>query len=291
MRLATAVVVAIAALAATLGAQDLPRFEVASIKPRAELTFEELRTVMMRPIRVEPGGRFVVTGATLRNLITFAFGVRMYQQPIRGGAAILDDTFEVTARGPADLTMPASTMAGYAMAPVNLMLQRLLAERFNLVVRWEPQERRTYHLVTSRPARALGPGIRPWTSDCSLENMPTDGRRRCGPSTINGKFIATGQSMADLADYLSLLLGTAVTDGTGLDGRYDLDGAFATRELMQQSMSTIFGRGVGSPLTPVVEDLPTVFEALPEQFGLRLEPQRGPVPFLVVERVETLVEN
>jgi uncharacterized protein (TIGR03435 family) len=196
---------------------------------------------------------------TLIMLIGQAYRIKPFQ--IVGGPSWLgSDLFEITAKaeGTADFDK------------VMLMLQSLLAERFQLVIRRETKEMPVYALLVAKG----GPKLKETTE-------PISGR------TIvrRGLMSSDGIEMRTFIELLSGFLGRSVVDKTGLTGKFDLKVQWQPDEnqvAMFQEMGVPEGFGAPPP-DPLG---PTLFTALQEQLGLRLESQKGPVEVLVIERVE-----
>ena len=95
-----------------------------------------------------------------------------------------------------------------------------------------------------------------------------------------GNLIAGGLTMSQLASNLSTLVGRVVVDRTGLSGGFDLDLRWTPDQLPQQR--------IGTPEVPPIIDPngASIFTALQEQLGLKLESTKGPVDVLVIDRVE-----
>ena len=159
------------------------------------------------------------------------------------------------------------------------MLRTLLKDRFTLVTHTETRELPIYALVLARPDRRFGEQLRVSSVDCvALEAEshkaggtppPAPGAGpRCGISSGTGRIQASARLMTDVARALSNTTGRAVVDKTGLDGRYDL-------ELRWNE----------------TEEGPSLFTAVQEQLGLKLEPQRGPVDVLVIDSAERPTED
>ena len=98
--------------------------------------------------------------------------------------------------------------------------------------------------------------------------------------------------MAQVATALSQLTNTGsslnrlVVDRTGLEGNFDVDLHFTPEHVPN------FGPGGPPPGTPPIDpDGPSIFAAVQEQLGLKLDPQRGPVEVLVIDRVERPTED
>ena len=125
---------------------DVPTFEVVSIRPQdADPGF----------IPSSPD-RFIDVNATLKSLITWAWNVRDFQ--VSGGPPWADSRrFDVSARSP----RPVSE------ATMRLMVQRLLADRFQLRTRVEPRQMPRCVLRTARQDAALGPGLTPAPVNCA----------------------------------------------------------------------------------------------------------------------------
>jgi uncharacterized protein (TIGR03435 family) len=93
--------------------------------------------------------------------------------------------------------------------------------------------------------------------------------------------------MTDLATWLKYIVGRPVLDKTEVDGRFELLLDFDLYSIRaQRSRSSIRGQ-----TPPQDYNKPSVFEALKEQFGLRLEPQKAPFPVLVVDSIQRPTEN
>jgi uncharacterized protein (TIGR03435 family) len=234
-------------------------FAFVSGQPRA--TFDVAAVKVNRsgqiPMRITaPLGRFEATNVTPQLLILNAFRLRDFQLTnVPGWAA--EERFDVTAR----------TASPAARDEVSAMVRALLEDRFQLRTHRETRDMPTYALVFATPARRLGPGMRISTADCANDACNT----RITPSSL----VATGMTMARLAVTLSNFVGRVVTDESGLEGAYDLDLKFAPDQ-----------PAPGAALTQADADAPSVFTALREQLGLRLDGRRGPVDVLVVDRLE-----
>jgi uncharacterized protein (TIGR03435 family) len=289
-RHAPIVVVLIAFACAVVSAQapasdsQPPAFEVASIKPNTS------RDIGRR--FGFPGDRFVATNQTLRELVAIAYGrLDAAPQPlpnyrISGGPSwVTADRFDVVGKVPAT---PAArrTAAGQNL----LMLQALLRERFHLVVHTETKRGPIYAMMLSRPDGALGPQLHRSSLDCAAvrasgrsEPPPgsprAEGRVTCGLGFgFQGGMIGGGRTMTELATALSAILDREVVDRSGLAGVFDLSLEFNSEGLP----------GLEGP--PGVErggsDRPSIFTALREQFGLKLEATKGSVEVLVIDHAE-----
>ena len=95
---------------------------------------------------------------------------------------------------------------------------------------------------------------------------------------------------ASLAAQLSLLAGRVVIDKTGLTSAYDFELHWA-QEPGQGSPEAFGLPPVAADAPPVDTNGPSIFTALQEQLGLRLEMQKGPVEILVIDHIEKASEN
>jgi uncharacterized protein (TIGR03435 family) len=149
-----------------------------------------------------------------------------------------------------------------------MMVQALLADRFHLVVHPETRELPIYELVVTKGGAKLGdPKFSGTTFNYSRGHIEVDG----------------SNSVALLAEELSKETGRDVVDKTGITGRYNLK--------LQWTPDDSAGPGsTGSAAAPS-DSGPSLFTALEEQLGLKLEPAKGPVQVLVVDHVEMHSEN
>jgi uncharacterized protein (TIGR03435 family) len=286
-RLLVSVLAAALTAPATLSAQadTRPAFAVATVK-------RNVTGADAQSMRLQPGGRLVVTNQPLRRLILFAFSVQ--PQQVAGGPSWLDtDRFDIVAQAEGDLS---PTPPGGPPGPPQLMMQRLLAERFGLAVHNELRDLSVYALTLARRDGQLGPRIRPAAVDClalmtkapggvpvQAPQLP-DGRPACGARRDGtGRLTAGGTTMLMFAtQILTGLSDRLVIDRTGLTGAYDLD--------LEHQLE---GRGGPPPAdsATAVSDRPSLFTALEEQLGLKLQPTRAPIDTLVIDRVTPPADN
>jgi uncharacterized protein (TIGR03435 family) len=245
-------------------------FDVASIKPNrsgdgaTDLGFRQ-------------GGRFRAINETLFRLIgeAYASSFPLPRFQVVGGPNWIDsDRFDVE----------AITDANPSPDQSRLMLRRLLAERFKLVVHYEMREVPIFNLVIARKDGRLGPQLRRSDVDCvALRAAAGDApipvspgqTRPCMMRFGRGQLSANGMTMAELAGMaLSRYVNRPVLDHTGLDGGFDW-----TLEW--------------TPDTQVVADLerPSIFTALQEQLGLKLESLDGSVNVLVIDSASRPIPN
>lgn len=248
-----------------------PSFEVVSIKPNksgdaaTELGFQR-------------GGRFRAINETLWRLIgeAYATSSALPRFQMFGGPAWIDaDRFDVEAvpEGSPDADQ------GHAM------LRTLLADRFRLIVHRETRELPIYNLVRARANGSLGPQLHSSNVDCAARRaaagtvpIPLSGQPgSCGVRFGRGRSSATGMTMPQLAEIaLSRSVSRPVVDRTGLDGAFD----WILEWTPDQQPPA------GNEPVSIDPNHPSIFAAIQEQLGLKLEPARGPVAVLVIDRAE-----
>jgi uncharacterized protein (TIGR03435 family) len=239
-----------------------PSFEVASIKPGD-------------PNERGPqgvgnnGNRFMARNAPLRLMIQVAYNVQDNQ--IFGGPKWIDsDLFTIDARPTAGTPVPdANRRASFDL--MNLMLQSLLEERFKLAVHRESRIEPTYELVVAKG----GPKLKESAGPDANGRFGFFCRGRFGPCT------STNVDIGGLVSFLSRMLGRPVSDKTGLSGKYDY-----TLTFMAEPTPPAPGVPEPEAVPPVDSNAPSIFTALQEQLGLKLESTRGPVEVLVIDNAE-----
>jgi uncharacterized protein (TIGR03435 family) len=251
--------VVITALTA-FGAQEQPpspakTFEVASVHPNTSGTVQT-------NISFTPGG-VTFTNLQLRAIIQFAYGI---SQPSRL-AGVPDwansERFDIVARG--DVTSLQDRRA---------MLQALLADRFKLADHTEQRSLPIYTLLLARSDGKLGPSLKSSTADCAAQRC---GVRPGSPGEVN----LIGVQLGAFAAMLSITQGRPVVDGTALTGTYDIQLSIAA--------DTPVGRGADAPA--VSDGRPSIFTALQEQLGLKLQAGNRLEEVLVIDRVLHPDEN
>lgn len=98
---------------------------------------------------------------------------------------------------------------------------------------------------------------------------------------------AEGSTLSDFSKLLNLILDRPVIDKTGIAGRFDIYLEFSS----DQVTPGLLGLAPDAPATASDPTGPTIFTAIQEQLGLKLEPAKGPVEFLVIDHVERPSEN
>jgi len=255
-------------------------FEVASIKPNAT---DDHRV----SIQIQPGGGLRATGVSLKFLITFAYDVREFQ--VSGGPGWMDsDRYDIMAKseGSADsdssqteFRKMSEEQRKTALEQLREKMKALLADRFDLKIHNETKEESVYALVVGKNGSKL---------------KPSDSKNGPGPRLRFGRGELSGQgvSMEMLTKTLANPLGRPVIDKTGLTGNFDFTLQW-TPEPGQGGGP--FGGGAPPPGAegppPSDSNSPSIFTAVQEQLGLKLESQKGPVDMLVIDQVKKPSEN
>ena len=256
------------------GQAPRPSFDVASVK---ENTSRSSAGGFAPPAP----GRMRITNTPLRFILEYAFELRRHQ--LLGLPEWADSVgFDITATFPAD---PLRTEDDR-----RAMLRTLLADRFALKTHRETREIPIYALVMARKDGALGPRLVRSTIDCEqwiAEKRPRIGAESPSPVAPSGKrpvcqmtatksFITAGtQTMQQFTNVLQALTGRPVADRTGLTGTFDFD---------LQWTSGLVAPAPGA--SPPPDDGPSIFAALQEQLGLRLEPGRDRFDVVIVDAVQ-----
>jgi uncharacterized protein (TIGR03435 family) len=288
------------ALAAPLLAQSpAPRavaFDVVSVRLHPP---EQGIAALNTNVSQRPDGGLTMTNVPAGLIISRAYGIAPVNMVGLPGWAN-SERYDVNATA----SVPGATAEQRAA-----MLKAMLADRFKLSVHVEPREQATYDLVLARKDGTLGPGIQAIETDCAkvyaeraaavappqaspprfpdfktppyCEFRSFDARTR-GRSGVGGQGgLLDGEgTMAMLANALRFSTVRLVVDKTGLAGSYrvkmDYDQMSARR----------------APDAQVPDDAgPSVFVALPEQLGLKLEPSKTMTDHLIIDRLERPTEN
>ena len=275
-----------------------PAFDVASVKP-AEPPAPGRR---FTPLGGGPGTKSptrLAGTASMKALLMRAYGVKSYQ--VGGPAWMETELYDIAANVP-----PGATKE--QVAP---MVQNLLMERFHLAVHRETKELPMYalrvgkngpKLKESDPAAAAedetaADGDRPRPTVTmgadGFPQFPADAKMPpvvtlslAGPEFTRIKWFARHQTMDQLADMIGAQVSRPVKNLTEIEGLYDFTLAFESEPLAFARAARPAGASPdGAPPAPV-DPGPTIFAAIQEQLGLRLEQTRGPVEMLIVDRLE-----
>jgi uncharacterized protein (TIGR03435 family) len=243
-------------------ATGTPAFEVATVR-------ENKSGETRMHIEVQPGGRFNALNMTLWQILSVAYPVdgrfRDEIQLTGGPGWMKSDRFDIVAKAEGspmlDTNKPGATVTDGdrdAVDRIRLMLRRSLTERFKLRMHHEMRVVPIYALT--RASGTFGPALRNAVADCGS---------LCGSirMTAPGRATATAVSMGSIAHTMTEWVRRTVVDKTGIDGPLDF---------------TLNWAPEGSNDT----EAPSIFAAVQEQLGLKLEPARGAVDVLVVDGAE-----
>lgn len=204
---------------------------------------------------------------TLKALIFIAYSIQTDNQLFGLPGWVATAPFDVEAK------MDADTAASFAKLPLDeqrserlAMLQALLTERFGLKVHHETREVRVYRLVIAKGGSKM---------------HEIRSGEKVGVSFGRGQFTGRGITIGSLVGYLSGTLGQPVVDKTGLNGNYDAKLRWTPDDAAEPSQTS------GAPL----DSGPSLFSALQEQLGLKLESAKEPVDTIVVDHLERPSEN
>jgi uncharacterized protein (TIGR03435 family) len=253
-----------------------PAFEVASVKPSPPMTPAGL---IVRSGSAQPGGRWVSQNARFIDILRSVYPEYPLRGQIAGGPVWINSArFDITARADGD---PPPEQ-------IRAMARHLLADRFGLRVRTERRELPTYALVMAREDRRPGPRLRAVTVDCDAlaaarargEAAATKPNERplCSARVTESPgmlhLVAGALPLPGLVNMIQGALREPILDRTGLTGRFDID--------LDWAAESILGT------TPGADDNSgqTIFVALPQQLGLKLEPRTEAMDVLVIDSVQ-----
>jgi uncharacterized protein (TIGR03435 family) len=220
-------------------------------------------------IRSTPGvAGYHAEGATLRSLISVAYSLT--ERQISGGPRWMErERFDIEAK--TDRPRTADDL--------HTMLAHLLEERFHLGVRRETRPESVWNLTVAEGGLKMPPHD---PNDENYQPMIT-GLISDDDGSVCGYARGPNETMGYFALSLSRNLNTTFIDQTGLPGRYDVNLRFMPDGAHPRHAD-------GSPV-PFSSDCSDIFAAMPRQLGLKLVAGKGPVEYLMVERVERLTEN
>ncbi len=223
-------------------------------------------------MQVRHGGRVTIHAMTLRTLIGAAYNIDESFQVSGGPRWSETERWDIVAEA-------APNVRTASFEWWRPMLQSLLADRFRLVLHRETKESPVYELVAAKSGIKIAPLKEGACMVADPQQPPPVRPGETPPRLCNnlrhtrGRVEAIGVDMTRLANTLAAILNRAVINKTGFNGTFDLDLQFAP---MEDTADTA---------------RPSIFTALQEQLGLRLESAKGPVAVLVVDHVERPSEN
>ena len=226
-------------------------FSVASIRPTDPGT--------RGGARYSPAGDATIRGFNVRLLLQQSYDIRDFQ--IIGGPDWMgSDRFDITAKAdPAD-------SAKSNPAAMRQRLQALLKDRFHLQAHVESRVMERYELVSAKSGSKL------------QEDAPAtpEGRMSWGTGFLKGQQV----DVRFMTVWLARLIGQPVSDQTGLKSTCNFELRWSPDANPKRLAIE------PEPDTPTGTQGPSIFTAVQEQLGLKLEPRKGPVDVLVIDHVE-----
>jgi len=264
--------VAVVAGPVVIGVLNAPLSRAQS-KPAA-LTFEVASVKAADPnsrgVRLQrtPGNGLSAAGVTLKGLIAFAYDIQDFQ--ISGGPSwFRTERYDIVAKperpeGLSDVREATPAQQKTLWEQLRERTRALLAERFQLAVHRETGERAVYLLVLAKNGHRL-----------------QESKEDFGLSRNRGLISGNGATTEMLAHVLSAALARPVLDRTGLNGKYGF-------KLEWTEEGSPAGKGGEITTDANAPDLsgPSIFTALQEQLGLKLESAKGPVEIIIIDRAE-----
>ena len=250
----------------------LPSFEAASVKLNRS---GDIRySVSLRDSR-----RFTATNITTKMLIQFAYNVRDFQ--LSGGPDwINSERYDIDAKIRDSLVDEERNLTFFQRQDlVRPMLQSLLSDRFGLKVIQETKQLPIYALVVDKSGPKLS------RTSLTPSGSPTASPGASTPPTGMSTFTLVGP-VRTFADALSRLpeLGRVVSDQTGLKGNYDFLLQWTPADPTELPTGGA-GHGLANA-RPSDTSGPSIFTAIQEQLGLKLESREGPVQVLVIDQIQ-----
>ena len=276
-------------VASVAAQQPAPAFEIASIKRNIDP-----KPMTSGTLQNTPKGEIRLVWIPASLLVLRAYPVDVAGAEVIGLPSwATSERYDVTVRGNPEATPEE----------VRQMWRTLLADRMKLAAHYEPREVRGYNLVVARSDGRLGPQLKPSTLDCPAPDpakpapqppqAAMDALKRGAVITADTERLLMSQCRALMAAGNTTYAGAAtmqqlanalrfggirepIEDRTGLEGLYSFKLTFARPTLTLQ---------------PTVDDAPSIFVALQEQLGLKLEPTTVHSQAVVVEQIERPTEN
>ncbi len=247
----------------------VPSYEVASVKPNKSINCSWRLTPT-------PDG-FDAPCVTLLDLIRDAYGFLKFTNDRISGAPdwAKSDKFDIAAKVDSS---DVAELQKLSQDQRGLMLQALLADRFKMVIDTESRELPVFALVIAKN----GPKLKEATPD-------DKGMMRLSRGILVGQGIPI-TSLANMLMQQRELEGRTVLDKTGLSGKYEVTLQWMPEQGPDQTFPGPVG-GAQAAAPPPDASGPTIFTAIQEQLGLRLESIKGPAEFLVIDHVERPSED
>ncbi len=261
-----------------------PEFELASIRLPCNGT-------MTRTLRFETGGRVTAMCMPLMSLVTDAYHLAPFEQPLGIPKWLSDGTstahnISIDAKAPANLAVEPQNNA-QARDLLTSMLRALLKDRYKLAVHYEDRAMDAFTLVAAKPKLTKADSSN--RTGCTRQTPAAAGGAIAGGAGLQIKLVCQNMTMAQFAEQLQAYdtqIYYPVLDGTGLDGAWDFT-------LSYDAMAGInarfpLGRPAANPDGQPSEPSGAVSfrDAIEKQLGLKLEMHKRPEPVLVIDHIE-----
>jgi len=237
-------------------------FDVAAIKPQPPDQRAKLS--------IDPGGRLTAEGFSMKSLIAIAY--KLMPSQISGGESwVENDRWSILAKAE-EVTAIPNWSPPYLPEIMAARLRSLLEDRFQLKFHHESRMQPTYVLVESKAGSKL---IR-------AEATEKTGAMKAGPGTV----IGIAASVPQLVLYLNRIMDRPVVDKTGLTGYFSFKLQFAPESAPRAPAP----ENAAAADQPVSND-PSIFTAVQEQLGLKLEAMKVPVEVLAIDSAQKPTAN
>jgi uncharacterized protein (TIGR03435 family) len=267
-----AVGLAAVAAAGTLGADQSAQSPLPDV-PRYEASIRRNTTPDARPIGGQgrrPDG-FVVTAARPRDLVGIAYDTFTFGRIVGLPAWTSDERYDIVAKTAGELK------------DLRVLLQALLRDRFAMRSHTEVRQVPSYVLSTLHADGSLGPRLKSAAVNCDdaeaverARATKAPGAPLCNGVSGRNRIWFSGMRVGSIANALASLLNRPVIDRTGLTGRFDVDVEYAAPDV---------------PDPADASDRVSVFTAVQEQLGLRLQPEDVPMEVLIVDSIARPTDN
>jgi bla regulator protein blaR1 len=228
-------------------------------------------------------------------LISFAHQLPPFRL-VGGPSWITTARYDIVAKLPVSSTSGAPGAGRDPIQDVRDALRALLSDRFKLAAHQETRELDIYALVLARPGGRPSPSMKPSAQHCAAAAVvarnsgaspsPVQGEPIfCGLRQSGGRIQVGGMPLSQFASILAGQgqVGRVVVDRTGLAGTWDFELTFAPTSPAPALGLPPSDATAAPPSDP---DAPSIFTALQEQLGLKLESTKGPVDVVVIDHVE-----
>jgi uncharacterized protein (TIGR03435 family) len=273
----------------TVNAQPKFEYEVASIKKI--IPGNGIINLTGRIGMTDTPDGFIARFATVKMIVLKAYAVDDYQ--LTGAPDwVIKERYDIDAKFDSATADELQKLSPTDRIPARLqMLQALLTERFNLTIHREDKDVQVYYLVVAKNGLKL--------HEVKLDDADSS-KPKAGPAPGSGTMVVGGAggqirgyatTVATLTSMLTSVFHRFVIDRTGLTEKYDFTLRWMPDENQLPPSSGVQvspgGASSGLPSTdPSPNAGPSLFTAIQEQLGLKLESAKGPVEFIVIDRVE-----